>query len=309
MNRPRKSNLSVVVPSFDPGEDLDRCLESISRQTLDADVEIIVVDSSPKDPGPDIRSRFPGVRVVHLSKRTLPGKARSVGASQAKGEVVFFIDTDCVADPDWLERLWVLHESGYLAFGGSVVNGTSQNVVGTAEYLLEFNEINPWTKARDVRALPSCNLAVDRRIFPEVGFFPDFWKGEDTLFCEKIRLAGHPIRFEPSARITHMNRKSFVRYIKNQVALGEGSAEARRQASLHGQFLIRYPVLLPFVPIARTGLIANRLLRSNLKLLVQFAILYPLILLGMAAHVWGFIRGPHRSGLSTEKRNWRLEAT
>ena len=132
----RQPELSVVIPSYNPGDDLFRCLESLSRQTLDRPFEILIVDSSPMDPTSRIQNAFPHVRVVHLKKRTLPGKARSEGASQARGEIVFFIDTDCVADERWLEELLESHRDGYRVAGGSVVNGTPRSIVGTTEYLL-----------------------------------------------------------------------------------------------------------------------------------------------------------------------------
>ena len=295
--------ISIVIPSYCPDEDIYNCIESIMDQNYKRSFEIIVVDSSPLDPGFEIKKRFPGVEVIHLKRRTLPGKARSIGASKARGEIVFFTDSDCIVDRDWLKILLNTHKDGYPVAGGSVVNGTPDSIVGTTEYLLEFNEINPWASQGEVRALPSCNLSVDRRIFESVGYFPDFMKGEDTLFCEKIILQGEKIYFQPEARIIHKNRTVFIRYIKNQVALGEGSAEARRREKLHGYFLIKYPFLIPFIPVYRTLIISKRLLESRWKLLIIFIALYPLIFLGLLAHTWGFIRGPYRSGLSTERKN------
>jgi hypothetical protein len=199
-----------------------------------------------------------------------------------------------------MEQLWASHRSGYPAVGGSVVNGTPGSIVGTAEYLLEFNEMNPWAKAGEVKAHPSCNLAVEQRIFKSVGYFPDFMKGEDTIFCDNIICRGERIFFNPKARIVHKNRVGFLHYLRNQVALGEGSIETRRRTKRHGYFIVAYPILVPFIPVYRTLIIGKRLLQSNKKLFIQYLALYPLIFLGLLAYTWGFIRGPHRAGLSTE---------
>jgi GT2 family glycosyltransferase len=225
-----------------------------------------------------------------------------MGARMARGEVVFFTDTDCIANPDWMKRLWEAIQDGYPVAGGSVVNGTPDSYIGIAEYLLEFNEFNPGMKSREVRALPSCNLAVEKRIFQEVGFFPDFMKGEDTIFCDRVFMHGHRILFAPRAKITHFNRTRFVIYLKNQIALGEGAMETRKQTRRHGHFLIRWPPLVPLIPFYRTLIIAKRLLKSDRCLFAQYVWHYPLILLGMLFYTWGFIRGPYRSGLSTEKK-------
>ena len=277
-----------------------KCLNSVLNQSLDLPKEVIVVDSSPEDVGPQIRTAFKDVQTVHLKNRTLSGRARSIGAKTARGDVVFFTDTDCIVDRDWLKELWEHHQAGYSVVGGSVVNGTPRSIVGTAEYLLEFNEMNPWAGAGEVKAHPSCNLSVHRKIFEDVGYFPDFMKGEDTIFCDRIVQHGEKIFFNPRAKIVHKNREGFVHYIKNQVALGEGSIETRRRTRRHGHFLVKYPVLVPFIPIYRTIIIGKRLFRSHVKLFAQYLLLYPLIFLGLLAYTWGFIRGPYRSGLSTE---------
>jgi GT2 family glycosyltransferase len=221
----------------------------------------------------------------------------------ARGRMIFFTDTDCVADPRWMELLWNAHEKGYPAAGGSVVNGTPDSLVGTSEYLLEFNEVNPGMPCREVRALPSNNFAVDRSVFEAVGGFPDFMKGEDTMFCDLVVRRGGRILFVPEAKILHRNRTVFRRFLQNQVALGEGSIETRRRTKRHGYFLLRWPPLVPFIPVYRTWAIGLRLARSSRRLFAQYLLHYPLLALGMMVYTWGFIRGPHRSGLSTEAKS------
>jgi GT2 family glycosyltransferase len=297
-----KPEISIVIPSYKPGVLLFRLLDSLRAQSFDLPKEILVVDSSPEPFSPEERKRYPEVRFVHLPRRTLPGRARSIGAEMANGRILFFTDTDCAADPYWLKRLWEVIRQGYPVAGGSVVNGTPRSYIGTTEYLLEFNETNPGMKSREVRALPSCNLAVEKRIFQEVGFFPDFMKGEDTIFCDRIFLSGGKILFVPEAKITHLNRTDFWKFLKNQIALGEGAIETRKQTRRHGYFLVHCPPLVAFIPLYRTLAIAKRFLESDRRLFVQYVWHYPLILLGMLSYTWGFIRGPYRSGLSTEKK-------
>lgn len=298
--RPGKPDVSVVIPSYKPGDSVLRCLDAVKRQSARLSAEVIVVDSSPEPVDEMIHRRHPDVTVVQLAKRTLPGRARSIGGRMARGRVVCFTDTDCVPDEGWLDRLWKTVNGGTRVAGGSVVNGTPRSAIGTAEYLLEFNEINPGMPGREIGALPSCNLAVERPVFDAVGGFPDFMKGEDTIFCDRALALGNRIRFVPEARITHMNRTGFAHFLRNQTALGEGAAETRRRTRRHGHFLIRWPVLVVLIPAFRTAAIGLRLLKSDRGLFLRYLGLYPLIFLGLLWYTWGFIRGPHRSGLSTE---------
>lgn len=297
-----KKKISVVIPSYKPGMDILTCLESVLNQKTDHPFDVTVVDSSPESPAGMIQKRFPDVTVKHLQQRTYPGKARSAGAASVAGDIVCFTDVDCIVDTDWLEQHLGKHREGYKIVGGSVCNGTPNSLFGTAEYITEFRELNPGVRAKTVKGVASCNLSVAREVFDTVGYFPDFMKAEDTMFCEFARENGYDIFFNPEARITHMNRTSFSAYVRNQIYLGEGEVEARRRTNIYGSFLIDYPFLLPLVPVYRTLMTFRCFLFSDRSLLLKTAAMYPLILLGFAAHVWGFIRGPYKAGLSTEQK-------
>jgi GT2 family glycosyltransferase len=295
-----RPELSVVIPSYRSGRSLFRCLESVYAQNTDLRFEVVVVDSSPESIGPPLQKAFPRARFIPLARRTLSGRARSIGAERARGRIVFFTDADCEVDAGWMKRLLEGHRSGYAIVGGSIENGTPHSFVGTAEYLLEFNEMNPSAESKPVRALPSCNLSVDRSVFKKVGAFPDFLKGEDTIFCERAFDAGFSILFKPDARIRHHNRTDLRHFLKNQIALGEGANETRRRVKRHGAFLITMPFLVFLIPVYRTWIIGKRLWLSDKRLFMSYVVHYPLILPGLLYYTWGFIRGPHRSRLSTE---------
>ncbi|MBN2201751.1 glycosyltransferase, partial [bacterium] len=93
---PGKPDVSVVIPSYKPGESVVHCLDAVRRQSARLSIEVIVVDSSPEPVDQMIHSRHPDVTVVQLRKRTLPGRARSIGGRMARGRVLCFTDTDCV---------------------------------------------------------------------------------------------------------------------------------------------------------------------------------------------------------------------
>ena len=132
-------------------------------------------------------------------------------------------------------------------------------------------------------------------MFDEVGFFPNYLKAEDTIFCENALASGIKLYFEPAAKITHINRTRFIDFIKNQIALGEGANEGRRIVKRPGQFLLRYPILIPLVPFYRFLKIGHVWLRSNIVLFFMYISLFPIIAIGLFAHLWGFVRGCRHS--------------
>ena len=102
--------VSVIVPVFNPGAFLDRCVDSVLGQSLpDAEYEVIFVDDGSTDGSPArldaLSSAHANVRVIHQENSGWPGKPRNVGIAAARGEYVFFLDHDDALGPEALERL------------------------------------------------------------------------------------------------------------------------------------------------------------------------------------------------------------
>jgi glycosyltransferase involved in cell wall biosynthesis len=96
--------VSVVVPVYNPGSDIDDCMRTLLDQSLPADeYELIFVDDGSTDATPArldaLAAEHDHVRVEHISNSGWPGRPRNVGIELARGEFVYFVDND-----DWLGR-------------------------------------------------------------------------------------------------------------------------------------------------------------------------------------------------------------
>ncbi|MBC7186569.1 MAG: glycosyltransferase [Calditrichaeota bacterium] len=288
----RRCKVSVIVPSYKPGPYLFDCLKSLAAQRTTHPYEVIVIDSSPEDITPEVQRRFPQVKVIHLPQRAFPGTARNVGIAQARGEVLAFTDADCVVAPDWVQRLVEGHSAGMMVVGGAVVNGTPDSAIGSAEFLLEFNDFQADRGGcRRVALLPTCNVAYRKDLFRRFGGFDSAIKGSDSAFSRYMNMQGVEVYLAPGILVAHRNRTSLDGYLRNQFQLGIGSALTRRKLALRDSFVVRTPLLVPLIPLARTVAIGYRLLRWSPKNFVRFVVLYPLIFLGLLLFTAGFVQG------------------
>lgn len=106
--------VSVVVPVWNPGPNLQRCVESLLGQTMAAaDYEVVFVDDGSTDGTADRLDDLAAqhgdrIQVLHIPNSGWPGKPRNVGAAAARGEYIQYVDNDDVLDPRALEALYDL---------------------------------------------------------------------------------------------------------------------------------------------------------------------------------------------------------
>ena len=100
--------VSIIVPVYNVEPYLDRCMQSLLKQTL-KEIEIITVDDESPDHCPqlceDYKAKYSNVKVVHKKNGGL-GFARNSGLEVAKGEYVAFIDSDDFVDTDMFQHLY-----------------------------------------------------------------------------------------------------------------------------------------------------------------------------------------------------------
>jgi len=96
----RNAKVSIVIPTFNSDKTLDTCLQSIKSQTY-PEIETIVVDSYSQDKTIRIAEKFNAKLLFLRSERCT---ARNSGAKQAKGSLVFFIDSDMELTPTVVEE-------------------------------------------------------------------------------------------------------------------------------------------------------------------------------------------------------------
>ena len=127
-----------------------------------------MIDNGP-DPDTEKVAREMGARYVAEPRRGY-GCARNRGIAEARGEVLYFLDDDCVAEPDWAERLWDALASGRADLaGGSRVSGRT-GLAARLEYLSTDGPVlSPRLPAGPVRHLSTSNLIFKREVVDRTG--------------------------------------------------------------------------------------------------------------------------------------------
>lgn len=99
--------ISVIVPVYNCGDYIERCIRSIMSQTY-TDLEIICVDDGSSDRSGEMLDTLaledPRIRVIHQENGGASA-ARNTGIDLATGEIITFVDSDDAVEPDMYETL------------------------------------------------------------------------------------------------------------------------------------------------------------------------------------------------------------
>lgn len=122
------AEISVIVPCYNVAPYIDRCLTSITSQTIDLSLlEIICIDDASTDTTwsrlQQWESDFPqNIMIVHCDNNGGLSKARNIGMQYSSSPWVAFIDSDDWIEPDYFEKMYfaAIHTKADLITCGSV---------------------------------------------------------------------------------------------------------------------------------------------------------------------------------------------
>jgi GT2 family glycosyltransferase len=242
-------NMSVIICTYNRPGQLADTLRSIASQTMDkAAYEILIVDNQPgsgevKDAAKAVQEAYfqehPGhIRVIDCPVTGL-SQARNAGLSEAKGELVYFIDDDAAAEPNTLEvyaDLFSEHPTAGV-IGGQILFKHDQPLPriwreGWEKYWSHFTvESEQYRTVENWWEFPwGANWCARKTALKRIGGFrtgygrrgEDFSGGEEIVAASLIKRLGYSIGITPRAVVTHQIDESRIslHHIKRTLSAG-----------------------------------------------------------------------------------------
>ncbi len=217
--------ISVIIPMYNAEKTIGQALKGLEQQTR-KDFEVVVVDDGSADSSPRLvasfekESRLP-IKLMH-QPNSGPAKARNLGAANSKGEIVIFLDSDCIPPPNWVEEMVrplqgdaVGCNCGYKAKNGSHL---------VARYVdCEIARRHQRLARRNIDALASNSASFLKSVFIEAGGFDTQYTAadaEDFDLAFKLRKEGHRLAFTDRTFVYHYHPGSLRRYLQQQYSRG-----------------------------------------------------------------------------------------
>ncbi len=225
---------SVIICTKDRPADLQRCLDSLAKQTRLPD-ELIVVDSGSNDVQPVVAAfagTAPACVTQHL--RSAPGltKQRNVGIRQATKDIIYFLDDDVLLDPSYIEEIQRVYETpgaeDVVAVGPAIAlpRKTTRaprvyrrcfmmtRIDGRGRLLpsgfAELSWGNADTQIHAAEVGSGCGCTFRREVFDQISFdewFDGYGFMEDIDFTYRASRLGRMVE-NPRARLLHLESPS-----------------------------------------------------------------------------------------------------
>ncbi|MCX6799370.1 MAG: glycosyltransferase [Candidatus Diapherotrites archaeon] len=207
---------SVIIPAFNAEKTLRQCLESTERQEFRGEFEIIVVDDGSTDSTIRIAGEFKKVRVVK-QKHAGPAVGRDNGAKHAKGGIIIFVDSDCIADKNWLAEMLAPFGNKEVAGVQGIYKCRQKELIARMTQLEIEERYIKMAKSKYIDFIGSYSAGYRKSVFEEMkGFDTSFpmASGEDTDLSFRIHAAGYKMVFNKKAFVYHTHPTTLKKYLK-----------------------------------------------------------------------------------------------
>ncbi|NUM89685.1 MAG: glycosyltransferase, partial [Bdellovibrionales bacterium] len=291
-----KPLVSVIIAARNESDKLEACVRSLGAQRASFSFEAILVDNRSTDStlrlARSLARNRPWLHATSEPKAGTP-RARNRGARVSRGKILVFTDADCTFTQGWLEELTrPLRRRGPLpvaAVGGSVEsaylvpeqpNAWEQELDRVfqrweSDRTEKFPGFLPWA--------PTCNLAVKKSVFEELGGFDENWRlqGYDSDFCWRLQASGWLLAYSEKARVKHRRRHTASGFLR----------QMRSYGLFNSSLLSEWFKCRGFSPVK----VWKNRWEAGIRRTLSQPEIHPVALAGRAFHLWGCL-----------EKNWKM---
>lgn len=249
MNRREAKSITIAVLTYNSEKTIGQCLSAIRGLDYSPNrVEILVIDNGSTDRTVAIIETMQVA--VHRCPDLNLGQLRNKALAMAGGEIVAFVDSDCIVERDWLVELVKWFDDPSVALAGN-------------EYLLPENastfERNWYPRSnygiKENDLIPAGNMAISKKVIQSLGGFDEsLITGEDAQILQLVRSSGYRTISDHRVRCTHLgNAKNLKEYFRKETWYGLGMLGTVGTGTLDKPYIVSHLYLALIIALILSG--------------------------------------------------------
>lgn len=178
------TKVSIIIPVYNVAPYVEDCIRSVMNQTMTEGVECIIVDDCGQDNSMEIVERivagykgYIDFRILHHDHNRGLSAARNTGIDSAKGEYIYYLDSDDKIVPDCIEKLVSSvkkHPDSQIVFAGAEASADNYKWLDyTTKQLPEYSDNKDWLQRSMLKrydfGMTAWNKLISRKFICENG--------------------------------------------------------------------------------------------------------------------------------------------
>lgn len=221
---PARPQVSVIIPVYNGALTITPVIEALYRSNF-KDFETVVVHDCSTDNSAEVlhelNEKYP-FRLFEFPENRGVSKARNTGAREARGEIILFIDADCIVLPDTIGHcVETLRQGDSICVGGAYTSEPWDQDFFSNFQSLYIHHVE--TKVEHPDYIATHCMAIRKQVYDEFGGFKeDYFIGhaasvEDVELSHRLISAGHQLSRPSDIQIQHMFRFNFGKSVRNAI--------------------------------------------------------------------------------------------
>lgn len=216
---PEQIDASIIVPVYNAERCIVQCISSLLSQDFRGKYETIVVDDGSTDGTIELLKQFGKKTRFVRQKHRGPAAARNNGAKNAKGKFLVFIDSDCMAERDWLKEMLKPFKDKRIAGVQGRYRTKQKGLMARFNQIEIEDRYNRMRRKKPIDHVGSYSAAYRKDVFLAFKGFDESFpvaSGEDPELSYRISSKGHKLVFTETAIIYHSHPESLFKYLKTK---------------------------------------------------------------------------------------------
>ena len=202
--------VSVIIVNFNGKNYLEKCLESLMKINYEK-YEIILVDNNSSDKSIEfVKNSFPSVIIIKLNKNYGFAEPNNIGAKNAKGDLLLFLNNDTVVRPNFInEMVEVLKKDSKIAICQSLLMKPNGEVDSSGDFIdtlgRSYTSRNKETNVKKILSAKGASMMVKTDSFWDLGGFDKkfFASFEDVELGWNAWIRGYEVVLAPKSIVYH----------------------------------------------------------------------------------------------------------